>query len=48
MLVEAGLLNTGVLLAASGSLEAAHVGPEYLAVRPFMSFDDRPHLTRRR
>jgi len=35
----AGLARLG-LLAASGSLEAAHVGPEYLAVLPFMSFGE--------
>jgi uncharacterized membrane protein len=35
----AGLVRLG-LLAASGSLEAAHVGPEYLAVLPFMSFGE--------
>jgi uncharacterized membrane protein len=35
----AGLGRLG-LLAASGSLEAAHVGPEYLAVLPFMSFGE--------
>ena len=35
----AGLLRLG-LLAASGSLEASHVGPEYLAVLPFMSFGE--------
>ena len=35
----AGLVRLG-LLAASGSLEAAHVGAEYLAVLPFMSFGE--------
>jgi uncharacterized membrane protein len=35
----AGLVRLG-LLVASGSLEAAHVGPEYLAMLPFMSFGE--------
>jgi uncharacterized membrane protein len=35
----AGLARVG-LLAASGSLDAAHVGPEYFAVLPLMSFGE--------
>jgi uncharacterized membrane protein len=35
----AGLARVA-LLAASGSLDAAHVGPEYFAVLPFMSFGE--------
>jgi uncharacterized membrane protein len=35
----AGLARLAVL-AASGTLEAAHVGPEYFAVLPFMSFGE--------
>jgi len=35
----AGLARLG-LLAASGSLDAAHVGAEYFAVLPFMSFGE--------
>jgi uncharacterized membrane protein len=35
----AGLARVG-LLAMSGSLDAAHVGPEYFAVLPFMSFGE--------
>jgi uncharacterized membrane protein len=35
----AGLVRLG-LLAASGSLEPGHVGPEYLAMLPFMSFGE--------
>jgi uncharacterized membrane protein len=35
----AGFVRLG-LLAASGSLEASHVGPEYLAMLPFMSFGE--------
>jgi uncharacterized membrane protein len=35
----AGLARLGAL-AASGSLDAAHVGPEYFAVLPFMSFGE--------
>jgi uncharacterized membrane protein len=30
------------LLAASGTVAAAHVGPEYFAVLPFMSFGEAP------
>jgi len=35
----AGLARVG-LLAASGSLDAAHVGPEYFAMLPLMSFGE--------
>jgi len=35
----AGLVRLGIL-AASGSLQLAHVGPEYLAMLPFMSFGE--------
>ena len=35
----AGLVRLGVL-ALSGSLDLAHVGPEYLAMLPFMSFGE--------
>ena len=35
----AGLARLAVL-AASGTIEAAHVGPEYFAVLPFMSFGE--------
>ena len=35
----AGLLRIA-LLALSGSLEAAHAGPEYFAILPFMSFGE--------
>jgi len=35
----AGLVRVGIL-AASGSLDAAHVGPEYFAVLPLMSFGE--------
>ncbi len=35
----AGLVRLG-MLALSGSLELAHVGPEYLAMLPFMSFGE--------
>lgn len=35
----AGLARLGIL-AAAGTLEAAHVGPEYFAVLPFMSFGE--------
>jgi len=35
----AGLTRVGIL-AASGSLDAAHVGPEYFAVLPLMSFGE--------
>jgi uncharacterized membrane protein len=35
----AGLVRVG-LLAASGTLAAAHVGPEYFAVLPLMSFGE--------
>jgi uncharacterized membrane protein len=35
----AGLARVG-LLAAAGSLDAAHVGPEYFAVLPLMSFGE--------
>ncbi len=35
----AGLARVGIL-AASGSLDAAHVGPEYFAVLPLMSFGE--------
>jgi uncharacterized membrane protein len=35
----AGLTRLAVL-AASGTIEAAHVGPEYFAVLPFMSFGE--------
>jgi uncharacterized membrane protein len=35
----AGLARVG-LLAASGTLDAAHVGPEYFAVLPLMSFGE--------
>ena len=35
----AGLLRVG-LIAASGTLDAVHVGPEYFAILPFMSFGE--------
>jgi uncharacterized membrane protein len=35
----AGLLRVG-LIAASGTLDAAHAGPEYFAILPLMSFGE--------
>ena len=35
----AGLLRVG-LIAASGTLDAVHVGPEYFAILPLMSFGE--------
>ena len=42
----AGLARVA-LIALSGTLETAHVGAEYFAILPLMSFDDRLYLSQR-
>jgi len=39
-MTEQPMLTRVGILAASGSLDAAHVGPEYFAVLPLMSFGE--------